>query len=263
MSVDLMWDVPHSESPLLRYTVYRAAPSGWEPAAIVPPDQTATTLSAEPDISHYFTVTATNAFGESLIMTYTWAQPYGPEPNPPSVTAELQGADAQVAWEPSTGTPFTGHRVYRGGELMAELGADARTWTDPALAPGTYHYEVASVNEHGESARSSARVHVPTPVDPRAPRNLALTWSDRGAVLTWEPPSGPSGQVARYVVYRSRCESSSPCTERRIGTTLDLTFTDNNPPRSPCGGIWYRVAAVDDDGEGPSATAGYGEGTNC
>ena len=111
-----------------------------------------------------------------------WAHRVTTQPDPPTgVASPLSDAGLVVVrWAPPAddgGSPITGYRVTRDGVLVAELGADARSWADadwrtsadPLLID--HRYEVRAVNDLGSSLAAGTRFLLdilppPPPPDP-------------------------------------------------------------------------------------------------
>jgi hypothetical protein len=95
-----------------------------------------------------------------------------PSDSPPAAPGNVEAAPAPfkvvVTWA-RAGGDVAGYRVYRDGDVLDEVAADARRFTDDTVAPSSrYRYEVASFSEAGDTS-DRTDVSVKTP-----PASLAL-----------------------------------------------------------------------------------------
>ncbi|HHV76208.1 MAG TPA: hypothetical protein GXX39_02395 [Syntrophothermus lipocalidus] len=106
-----------------------------------------------------------------------------------------------LSWQPSADENVAGYKVYRNGEVIADVG-NATEYTDCTLSPGsTYTYQVASYYTTGEQGPLSDPVTVEVPIPVTAPSGLTNTNSAPGNVtLSWNASTDPN--VAGYHVYR-------------------------------------------------------------
>jgi hypothetical protein len=103
--------------------------------------------------------------------------------------------------EPSANSAFRnakgllGYNVYRDGTVINQNPIPETTFLDPALANGTYSYDVTAVYDEGESTGAGAievTIGCPLPV----PANLLAEGSGPDEVyLTWEEPVNPGGII--------------------------------------------------------------------
>jgi subtilisin family serine protease len=108
------------------------------------------------------TTTTTSTTSTTSTTTTTTTNPLAPVPSAPrNLTAQGKKNSVQLSWQaPSTGSPFTGYKVYRGTSagsltLVATLGT-ATTYKNNGLTAGvTYYFQVSAVNSGGEGAKSS------------------------------------------------------------------------------------------------------------
>ena len=115
------------------------------------------------NVSHSYTVTATNAFGTSVPSAAsntatTWSSPGAPTLD----SATLNGTNVVLSWSPPAvdgGSSVTGYSIYRDGNQIALVG-NVTTWTDASPPPGTYTYTVAAINVVGTGSQSNGLVAI-------------------------------------------------------------------------------------------------------
>src|SRR5688572_23096389 len=84
--------------------------------------------------------------------------------------------------------------AWRTAMLLATLGANARTWTSPPLAPGSYFVQVAAANFSGSGPLSNpVEFSVGVTAVPDAPTELESIVADDVVKLRWgAPTTGPA-----------------------------------------------------------------------
>lgn len=157
------------------------------------------------------------------------------------------GIGARIDWTPSTSTGLTATKVYRGTTCagpftlitLTPLAADATTYYDANLAPGSYGWVVTAIAGTNESAYSSC-VPGTIPNPPAAPTNVTSTRSGAGANIGWTASTGADGY--RILRASGACTTGQTFT-LRSGTNLvtGLTFFD---PDVPVGSWCFIVRAV-------------------
>jgi hypothetical protein len=130
--------------------------------------------------------TAVRLGAQTVLVT----QPAG-APAAPTVEARVVGERVELSWTPAIGAGITSF-VVRGAVLgdpttdVLELPGHVRTWTSPALLPGSYRVEIMANNAAGRSPASNSRSFgVGVREVPHAPANLAATVHDDRVALTW------------------------------------------------------------------------------
>lgn len=183
---------------------------------------------------------------------------------PQGVQATLVAGDAQLNWTASTdNNAVAGYRVYRGATEAFPVGAatkvadvTATTWTDPALATGTWFYKVVAVDAAGNASAASAAVSVsvaaaPDTEAPSVPAGLAASVSGTSAALTWSA-STDNVAVSDYQVFRGTSAGFVADASSKIADTPATSYTDSGL----AAGTWYyRVTARDAAGN-VSGTSG-------
>ena len=116
-------------------------------------------------------------------------QPVNPSVNPPSITATVNGRDANITWNSVSNASF--YKVYRDGDLIAS-NLTSTSYTDNNLSYGDHSYYVKSVKSDGTMSLKSntviANVHFEGPV----PTNLSASSNGNNVHLTWTAPSSES-----------------------------------------------------------------------
>ena len=147
-----------------------------------------------------------------------------------------------LGWSAPAHDALTGYRVLRGAGaaslgMLAELGVDARSYTDTATdGATTYHYAVVALSQDGDSPRSSsvpATTPPRTPVTPviagapAAPAGLSGTLDGNGGVtLSWTDPNDSA--ISGYRVLRGADARSLVVIAENTGSAA-LSYTDAAP----------------------------------
>ncbi len=151
---------------------------------------------------------------------------------PTNLTASVSGDSVSLSWDAVDGA--SSYKVYRDGSLLNSVSSNS--FSENGLAYGTYLYEVASVNDSGESA-SKASISVDVhEVAPSAPSDLSASVNGDSVSLSWSAASGASS----YKVYRDGDLVESVSTNSFSEDELDD------------GTYLYEVTSVNDSGESDS-----------
>jgi subtilisin family serine protease len=169
-----------------------------------------------------------------------WVPPPPTAPASPVLTATAGDAQVSLTWSTpaANGSPISGYVVYRGTQpgaatQLASVGAE-NGYVDSTVANGlTYYYQVAAVNDIGESGRSNevsaspaVPAPTPTPTPTPTPAPTPLPWvqwpqgdwvgnygADGYALLAWNGTSDliamPSATLVLDQGRRSRWSSST------------------------------------------------------
>jgi predicted phage tail protein len=192
----------------------------------------------------------------------------GADTTPPSTPAALTatGSTGQVAlaWSPSTdNVAVQRYDVYRSTTPGFTASAANRiaqpagtSYTDSALATGTYYYRVQAEDLAGNLSGSSNEANASVTADtsaPTVPSGFTATGAAGQATLAWTA-STDNVSVARYDVYRSTSPGFVPSLANRIAQPTTAGYTDGNLTAAT---YYYRVAAEDPSGNtsAPSAEA--------
>ena len=191
---------------------------------------TDTTLA---DGTYFYEVSAVDDIGESTSKASVSATVNNVPPAAPSnLSASVNQDSIDLSWD--TVTDATSYNVYRDSSLIAS--PTTTTFTDTALADGTYLYEVSAVDDAGESTSKASVSATVNNVPPAAPTNLSASVNQDTVNLSWDEVS----DATSYKVYRDSSLIASPTTNAFTDTTLaDGTYL-------------YEVSAVDDAGESTS-----------
>ncbi len=165
--------------------------------------------------------------------------------DPPSAPGALGVVDhdgVSLSWSAPTHDALTGYRVLRGASAsslgtLAELGVDARSYTDTATdGATTYHYVIVALSQDGDSPRSSAVTATTpprTPVTPviagapAAPAGLTGALDGNGGVtLSWTDPDDSA--ITGYRVLRGADARSLVVIAEDTGSA-GVSYTDAAP----------------------------------
>ena len=166
-----------------------------------------------------------------------------PPPAPGALTVGVVDHDGvSLSWSAPTHDALTGYRVLRGAsasslDTLAELGVDARSYTDTATdGATTYHYAVVALSQDGDSPRSSsvtATTPPRTPMTPvvagapAAPEGLSGTLDGNGGVtLGWTDPGDSA--ITGYRVLRGDDARSLVIIAEDTGSAA-VSYTDAAP----------------------------------
>ena len=224
-----------------------------------------TDTNVEPGLQYLYRLAGVNSAGE------------GPKSDPERITvpgerleapSDLAGAyteqGIELTWGAPTNAAVTDYQVYRGQfrddgagvSKYAKVRADSdpMTYLDANVDQGAkYRYRVAAVNATGEGGKSPWLDLQATSSDPgtvpAAPQVLKGVSTEQGIALTWSPP--PGSTVTDYQVYRGIFRDDGAGVSKYATVPADsdpMTYLDTDV--DPGVGYRYRVAAVNDAGEG-------------
>lgn len=183
---------------------------------------------------------------------------------PTGLAASSQPSGVALTWNASSDNLLlAGYRVHRSttpnftptaATQIAEVAAPTTGYTDPGVAPGTYHYRVVAFDGVGNVSNPSATASV-TVVDsqpPSAPGTTSAIAYGQEVDVSWLAATDNIG-VAEYDVHRTAGAADPLSSGNRVGTVTGLSFTETSVPL----GTWhYRVVARDTSGQaGPPSTA--------
>jgi len=130
-----------------------------------------------------------------------------PPPTDVKVTAPNYNS-VTITWTLSPGA--SGYQIYRDGIPIAQVGANATSYTDTGLLPDThYDYKVVALHESGAASDPSKEASTATPVvnDSDAPSEVlglkAVAVTSRQINLSWDASVDNIG-VKFYDVYRGK-----------------------------------------------------------
>jgi titin len=227
------------------------------------PSATTTTLtfpSLADGTSFYFRVTAFDTSGNQSdfcdlpleVSTFT------PPPQPPTAPGglaltALSKSQIKLNWTDSTRE--TGYRVERSldgvsfSTVTSALTANTTTYTDSGLLASTqYYYRVFAKNAVGETVSAVVNATTLSPQPPTAPGSLALTVLSSSQIrLNWTDAAGET----TYRVERSLDNVTFTTVTNAVSANA-VTYTNTGLAASTL--YYYRVAAVNADGEAMSGT---------
>ncbi len=155
--------------------------------------------------AYTFTVTATNAVGESLASVASLPViPITVPDSPTAIIATEGNSQASIAFTPPVfdgGTPITSYSA-----ISSPGGFTGTSSSSPIIITGltngtTYTFKVKAINIVGESPYSSNSNQVTLSTEPSAPVNLASTVLGSSIGLSWSTPTSNGGtNIIDYVV---------------------------------------------------------------
>ena len=157
-----------------------------------------------------------------------------------NLTAQVTADLVDLAWDLPVNSPraLLSYNIYRDGEIVGN--SEELTYSDTALANGTYSYYVTSVYTSGESAPSNsveAFVEVLYPI-----QNLVSNVEESNVTLTWDIPATSARALLSYRVLRDNEE---------IANITETTYTDSDLYNNTYN---YSVKAVYTSGESIEVT---------
>ncbi len=187
----------------------------------------------------------------------------GSVPNPATdCVASTDRCPLLVTWV-HDGLSVDGFRIYRSGDPLAEVGAEAREYVDSTAATGyAYPYKVVAFNEHGDAERSNIDrgwLYVNPPTDLDATDDFCeyvdVRWSDNaddelgfeiyryGTHLTTTEPNvtlyvDSTGESGLYYMYKARTITACGSSEFSVS---------DGGRRQPGANAPYQCAASRDD----------------
>jgi fibronectin type 3 domain-containing protein len=244
------------------YNVKRSISSGSETTMFTTSETTFLDSTAINGNIYYYTVSSTNANGESPDSTEAVAAM--PPATPTGLTATPGANQITLNWAASSGpsgaSSYTIERSIVSGSGYTSIDtvtSPTVSYTDTrAISGTTYYYVVAGVNASGQGANSSEATATPSGA-PQAPTALTVTTNYTSLTISWTAALGaPTG----YNVKRSTTSGTEVTLLAGTGVT-NTTFTDTTVAIGI--NYFYTVSAVNGSGEGPDSieVAGTAPGT--
>jgi fibronectin type 3 domain-containing protein len=260
-TVKLAWLRPSSNGGVAinKYRVQRATNAGgpWKTIAY-PTTRSHTAKGLTNGTKYYFRVVAHNTAGWSKPSTVISAVPHTVPSAPLSPVATPGNSSVTLSWKPPSNT---------GGAKIDEYTVQTPNfgvWTDIASTTGLtytatqlwngtpYTYRIVALNTAGWGTPSLPVQAVPF-TSPAAPMKLTATSGKDWINLTWNPPLGDGGRpVKAYRVWRATSLNGPYYWMDDVQT---LSYTQS--PLSPGTAYYYKVAACNVAGCGPSSNTAY------
>ena len=260
--INLSWDA--STSNPVYYYIYRSTTSGAGFAlvdSVAHPFTTFGNIGLSPETTYYYTVSASNEWGQSARSSEVSATTPGVAPTAPENMQALAVSANQIelVWDTSVQNPEA-YRIYRsltsgsGFSLVDSTIHPDTTYTDRLLSPATvYYYQVTAVNGWGESEPSVEDSAETTNVGvPSAPTNLEATTGSVSQInLAWQVSL--SGNPIRYYIYRSLTTASIENNFTLVDSVDHPLNIYNDSGLDSSTTYFYHVRAVNIAGESPQS----------
>jgi chitodextrinase len=254
--INLTWTASTDNVSVTGYRVYRGGALLAALAAVTGYQDT----GLSPSTTYSYTVQAFDAAGNASAQSTAASATTSPvadtaAPSTPAgvVATAVSSSQISLAWTASTdNVAVTAYRVYRGGALLATLGA-VTAYQDAGLSPSTtYSYTVQAVDAAGNASAQSTAASATTPpvadtAAPSAPTELVATAVSPSQIsLSWTASTDNVG-VTGYSVYRGGS----------LLVTVGAVTTLQNTGLTPSTTYSYTVRALDAAGNasGQSASA--------
>lgn len=176
--------------------------------------------------------------------------------NKGTLSAQLRCTTPDVDYRNGKLNNLSGIKVYRNNELINtinETSTDGKdlTWTDSPAADGFYTYKIVPFNEAGDGVYKEYAIYVGMDY-PGSPDNVILTATGNTATITWNAPSkGKQGGYYDTSTLKYNVTRLPDNVQIARGTTSTSVTDEVASPN----GYSYEVTAVNDKGEGGSATS--------
>lgn len=166
---------------------------------------------------------------------------------------------ASLSWQLPTQTymkqplsEISGIRVWRDNQLIAELAADATSYSEENVPYGLHEYKVRAYNAAGEGLYVTRNAFVGKDT-PGSPVNLSFTAEGSTAKLVWDrPTSGANGAWfdTSSITYKVTRHPDETVVAEGL---VQCNYTD---VVTAVAGYSYTVTAFNNEGEGLSTTSG-------
>ena len=213
--------------------------------------------------TYYYKVSALNSLGESAAASASVITHNIPGA-PTSLTATAGSFSVALSWSAPTsngGATVTGYKIRHStdsGVTFTDLETNNTTTSyshSNLILGSTHYYRVFAINSAGTSTLyTSANATLPRATAlPTAPQSLSASASNdgRSVTLTWQAPSSTGGIIDGYRIESSSTSSSSGYTVL-VASQVGLTYTHTS--LNPGTTYYYRVAAVNAIGTGPTSS---------
>jgi hypothetical protein len=179
--------------------------------------------------SYVFQVTARNALGESLLSSASENVIPATTPDAPEITNIERGNEqAVISWS----TPLNNGREILSYKVSWSAGSQdcqSSPCTVTGLVNGTsYSFQVAAINEIGDSVESSPSQSVTPATTPDAPTKPSAIRSNKSVQIRWATPVDNGSPITGYrVSWRngSQACTTSPCTVTNLQNGTRYVFS--------------------------------------
>src|SRR5665647_317114 len=202
-TVDLTWEASTDNVGVIGYQVHRSTTAGFTPSEATLVTTATGTSYSDTGLeggTYYYQIIAVDAAGNASEPSgEVSAGVIGPDVEAPSVpgglSAVVSGADVAVSWSASTDDRgVAGYSVFRGDSAGFEIGSASQvgevtgtSFTDAAVAPGTYYYKVTAFDASGNVSAASDAVSATVDVPPAEPVTVELSPTADAMVLGSNP----------------------------------------------------------------------------
>jgi len=260
--ISLTWNVPDDDGggDITSYNVYRNNSAGILALLGTANDNSYTDNDVTTGVTYTYAIGAVNSAGEGAQSVTASTSPLiikSTPSVPQNLKGEVQNGTVSLTWAaPNSdgGAPITQYWVYRGviESNLQYIGSTTElTYNDTETSKGnSYYYAITAINEVGEGARTATlNVFVPLSSVPSVPLDLKAEIVNGNVLLSWSAPtSDGGGDVTGYKIYRG----TSQATLSYITSVTGNSFEDTG--RRDGVTYVYTVAAVNEAGDGPSAS---------
>lgn len=195
-NVNLSWQAPNSGRVFMHYNIYRGG------TLLTTTANTSYVDANLPNGGYSYYVSAQYTSAESIPTNTVNATVLVLNPVRSFASSVFNRNNVQISWLPPNPLPhgstdqLLGYRLFRNGIVLSEQ--TETSYTDAALADGSYAYFVVAVYNSGTSSPSATQTRVieyPFPV-----QNLNATVNSDAITLNW---SLSSRAITRFAIYRN------------------------------------------------------------
>ncbi len=261
--ISLSWTNPTSD--FASVTVRKSDstyPASITDGTAVTSNSTAThlTLKNFTDGNYYFSIFASDSYGNMSAKATANARVSTTPPDAPTLTAEkasLNGTTINLSWNvPATTSKFLLKRSFNSGQattVSSNIPSSTTSLSQTGLADGTYTYSLYAINVYSNTSNvgTSSTLTIDTTA-PSAPTLQSITSSNASVTLTWTNPGSDFASVTvlrKTGSYPSSYFDSSAITitQNTTASTLTQSHLEDNT-------YYYSIFAKDAYGNFSAAT---------